>query len=129
MALSESERAFLERTHQAAMITVGRDGRPRVARVGVNLVDGKLWSSGTQGRVRTRRLRQDPRCTLFVFDTGYGWLALDTNLRLFRLMQNRPTGSLSWFAGELGPQEFLRTMAEEQRLIYEFEITRSYGMT
>ena len=78
MALSESERAFLERTHQAAMITVGRDGRPRVARVGVNLVDGKLWSSGTQGRVRTRRLRQDPRCTLFVFDTGYGWLALDT---------------------------------------------------
>ena len=124
------------------MITVGRDGRPRVARVGVNLVDGKLWSSGTQGRVRTRRLRQDPRCTLFVFDTGYGWLALDTivgildgpdapelNLRLFRLMQNRPTGSLSWFAGELGPQEFLRTMAEEQRLIYEFEITRSYGMT
>ena len=78
------------------------------------LVDGKLWSSGTADRVRTRRLRRDPRCTLFVYDTGYAWLALETsvtildgpdaaerNLRLFRVMQDRPTGPLSWFGGSL----------------------------
>jgi PPOX class probable F420-dependent enzyme len=142
MALSDSERAFLDQHRQAAMITVGSDGRPRVARVGVALVDGKLWSSGTQTRVRTKRLRRDPRCTLFVFDTGFSWLGLDTtvrilegpdaaelSVRLFRLMQNRPTGNLSWFGGELSPEDFRRTMAEEQRLIYEFDITRSYGMT
>jgi hypothetical protein len=141
MSLSESQRAFLELHHQAAMITAGRDGRPRVARVGVSLVDGKLWSSGTRDRVRTKRLRQDPRCTLFVFDAGWSWLALDTtvrilegpdapelNLRLFRLMQDRPAGELSWFGGELSGEDFLRTMAEEGRLIYEFEVIRGYGM-
>jgi len=142
MPLSDSERSFLEQHHQAAMITVGADGRPRAARVGVCLVDGMPWSSGTQTRVRTRRLRQDPRCTLFVFDPGWSWLALDTtvrllegpdapelNLRLFRLMQDRPTGPLSWFGGELSPEDFLRAMEEEQRLIYEFEVVRGYGMS
>jgi hypothetical protein len=55
--------------------------------------------------------------------------APELSVRLFRLMQNRPTGNLSWFGGELSPEDFRRTMAEEQRLIYEFDITRSYGMT
>ena len=140
MSLSDSQRAFLEQNHQAAMITVGQDGRPRVARVGVCMVDGNLWSSGTQARVRTNRLRRDPRCTVFVFDSGWGWLALDTtvrvldgpdapelSLRLFRLMQNRPDGPLSWFNGELSPEDFLRAMEDEQRLIYQFEIIRGYG--
>src|SRR3954465_7918265 len=108
--LGEREREFLDANHSAAMITLGGDGVPKVARVGVALVDGRLWSSGTQDRVRTARLRRDPRCTLFVSDAGWAWLALETevrildgpdapdlNLRLFRVMQNRPTGELSWF--------------------------------
>ncbi len=141
MNLSESQRAFLDSHSAAAMITIGRDGMPRVARVGFKLVDGRLWSSGTQDRVRTNRLRRDPRCTLFVFDPGWSWLALDTtvrilegpdapelNLRLFRLMQNRPTGNLSWFGAEYSEEEFLRVMKEEKRLIYEFEVIRGYGM-
>src|SRR5437879_1540082 len=69
------------------------------------------------------------------------WLALETtvairdgddaaanNLRLFRLMQDKPTGPLSWFGGELEEDDFLRTMTEEQRLIYEFEVHRTYGL-
>lgn len=108
------------------MITIGRDSTPRVARVGIALVDGKLWSSGTQDRVRAARLRHDPRCTLLVFDAGWSWLALDTtvrildgpdapelNQRLFRQMQNRSTGNLSWFGREVSPDEFLRVMVEE----------------
>ena len=123
------------------MTTIGRDGTPRTVRVGVALVDGKLWSSGTQDRVRTATLRRDPRCTLFVFDPAWRWLTLDTtvrildgadalelNLRLFQQMQNRPTGNLNWFGRELSPEEFLKVMAEENRLIYEFEVMRGYGM-
>jgi PPOX class probable F420-dependent enzyme len=123
------------------MITVGRDGTPKVSRVGVALVDGKLWSSGTADRVRTRRLRRDPRCTLYVYDPGYAWLALETtatildgpdaaelNLRLFRVMQDQPTGALSWFGGELSEEDFLRAMVDEGRLIYEFEVHHTYGM-
>jgi hypothetical protein len=108
---------------------------------GVALVDGKLWSSGTQDRLRTRRLRRDPRCTLFVFDQQFSWLTLETtvtllegpeaaarNLQLFRVMQSRPSGPLSWFGGELDEAPFLQAMATEGRLIYEFDITRSYGL-
>lgn len=141
MFLTESQIAFLENNRSAAMITIAQDGMPRAVRVGVALVDGKLWSSGTQDRVRTARLRRDPRCTLFVFDKQYAYLTLETtvnildgdnapelNLRLMRLMQNKPTGPLNWFGQELETEAFLQKMAEQKRVVYEFEISRAYGM-
>jgi hypothetical protein len=141
MALAPTEVSFLGRQHSAAMITIGDSGVPKAVRVGIALVDGKLWSSGTADRVRTRRLRRDPRCTLFVFDQAFSWLALETivtildgpeaaaqNLRLFRVMQNRPSGPLSWFGGQLDDDSFLEAMVRERRLIYEFEVRRSYGV-
>ena len=139
--IPEPDLEFLADHHSAAMITVGADGVAEAARVGVALVDGRLWSSGTEDRVRTRRLRADPRCTLFVFDSGFAWLALETtvtildgpdapvlNLRLFRQMQGRPTGPLSWFDGELDEERFLQVMADEKRLIYQFEVQQAYGL-
>jgi hypothetical protein len=138
--LSDRDIAFLAGHHSAAMVTVAPDGVAKTARVGVMLVDGRLWSSGTQDRVRTARLRQDPRCTVFVFSDSYRWLTLETNVRilegpdvpelsvrLFRAMQNRPTGPLSWFGGELDEAAFRRQMVTEGRLIYEFEVHRTYG--
>ena len=140
MNLSDSQRSFLESHHSAAMATIGRDGTPRMVRVGVALIDGKLWSSGTQDRVRTARLRGDPRCTLFVFDDGWRWLTLDTtvrilegadapelSLRLFRQMQKHPTGNLNWFGRVLSSEDFLQVMVDENRLIYEFDVIRGYG--
>lgn len=108
MELNTDEREFLARNHAGAMITISRDGWPRPVRVGIAVVDGRVWSSGTATRARTRRLRRDPRCSLFVFDHhGFAWLALETtvsihdgpdaaaqNLRLFRVMQDRPSGPL-----------------------------------
>lgn len=140
-ALTEKQLAFLEKSRAAAMITPADDGFPRAVRVGIALVDGRLWSSGTQDRVRTARLRQNPNCTLFVFDATWSFLTLETRVRLiegpdvpelserlFRVMQNRPTGPLSWFGEEMSPEDFRRAMVEEKRLIYEFEIRRAYGM-
>jgi hypothetical protein len=107
----------------------------------VELLDGRLLSSGTEDRIRTVRLRRDPRCTLFVFEAGWKWLTLETRVsildgpetpalqvRLFRKMQNRPSGNLSWFGKELSEAEFLNVMGQERRLIYEFEILHVYGM-
>jgi hypothetical protein len=78
---------------------------------------------------------------LFVFDQAFRWLVLETtvtilegpeaaaqNLRLFRVMQDRPGGPLSWFGGELDEDAFLQAMADEHRLIYEFDVHRSYGL-
>jgi uncharacterized pyridoxamine 5'-phosphate oxidase family protein len=105
MELSDHDLEFLATNHSAAMITVGDDGVAKASRVGVALLDGKLWSSGTRDRVRTKRLHKDPRCTLFVFDAAFSYLVLETtvtildgpdapalHLRLFRQMQNKPTG-------------------------------------
>jgi hypothetical protein len=42
-------------------------------------------------------------------------------------MQSRPTGPLVWFGDELDEAAFLARMAEEQRLVYEFDVHRHYG--
>jgi PPOX class probable F420-dependent enzyme len=132
VTLSDRDRAFVANNRSAVMVTLRADGMPHVARVGVGLVDGRLWSSGTQGRLRTKHLRRDPRCTLFVFsDTNrQEWLALETtvtildgpdapdlNLRLYRVLAGEPDDV----------DEYLRAMVEEGRLIYEFEVGHTYG--
>src|SRR2546426_12740958 len=78
MNLTDKDRAFLDAHHAAAMITLRADGTPHAVRVGVALVDGKLWSSGTKERVRTGNLRRDPSYTVFVFDYTRHWLTIAT---------------------------------------------------
>ena len=131
--MDEKVRAFLEEHHSAVMATTKKDGRPHLARVAVGLVDGKLWSSGTRDRVRTKHLKRDPRCTLMVLDlkSPYVWMALETtvdildgpdavdnNLALYRALAGEPDDL----------QEYREAMVAEKRLIYQFDIERSYGM-
>lgn len=140
MPLSEQDIAFLHEPRAAGMVTLAKDGTPKIARVAVALVDGQVWSSGTRERIRTARLRRDPRCTLFVFDAGVNWMALEAtvdildddqsparNLKLFRVMQDKPTGPLTWNDGELDEEAFLQAMVDEGRLVYQFDVHRSYG--
>jgi len=143
--MNERVKAFLERNHAAAMVTLRSDGTPHVARIGVALVDGRIWSSGTQRRLRTRHLRRDPRSSLMVFDSGpngFGYLGLETvvtildgpdapelSLRLFQTMQPQaPSGRIAWFGQEKSFDEFLKAMVDEERLIYQFEVRRAYGL-
>ena len=146
IALNPDARAFLESQHSAAMTTLRPDGTPHTVRIGLALVDGRIWSSGTQARVRTRHLRRDPRSTLFVFDANWRWLSLECrvrildgdeaprqHVRLFEVMQRGMTpapspGTLLWYGTERSVEHFLRIMVEERRLIYEFEPERIYGM-
>ena len=141
MGLSADEIGFLDQHHSAAMITVGTGSTVKAVRVGVALVDGKLWSSGTSDRVRTRRLRENPQCTPVRFrqrirlaDAG------DDGQHPRRPRRARaepaavpadagkPSGPLQWFGGSLDEHEFLRRMSEEGRLIYEFDVHHSYGL-
>ena len=145
MNLSPEHLTFLEKTHSASMITLRRDGSAQAVRVGIALVDGKIWSSGTRARIRTRHLRRDPRSTLFVFDSGFNFLTLEStvtilegpdvpeqSLRLFQIMQagSQPApapGSVMWFGQEMTPTDFKAAMVAGQRLIYEFHVHRAYG--
>ena len=144
--MDERLQAFLAANQSAAMISLRPDGTPHVARIGLGVIDGKIWSSATQGRVRTKHLRRDPRSTLFVFETGYRWLGLETTvtilegpdvpqltLRFMRSLQagldpQPAPGRITWFGQEKTEEEFLQIMVDEQRLLYEFEVTRAYGM-
>jgi len=146
MQLGVKEREFLQQHHTAAMITLKPDGMPHAVRVGVALVDSKLWSSGTRDRVRTRNLQRDPRAVLFVFEQGFAALTLDTvvrildgpdvpaqSVRLFHEMQRgltpHPSGqNLMWYGKELTPTEFESAMRAEGRVIYEFDVQRTYGL-
>ena len=129
--MDEKVRRFLENHRDAVMATTKKDGMPHVARIGVGLVDGKLWSSATQDRVRTKHLRRDPRAALMVMgDDRWQWMGLETtvtildgpdapqlNLKLYRTLAGEPDDV----------DEYLEAMVKEKRLIYEFEILKSYG--
>ena len=130
--MDDRVRAFLERHHAAVMVTLRDDGTPHVARVVVGLVDGRLWSSGTRARLRTRHLRRDPRSTLFVMDDAdpYAWLGLETlvtihegddavdrNLALYRVLAGEPDDL----------EEYRAAMVRDERLVYEFGVLRAYG--
>jgi PPOX class probable F420-dependent enzyme len=144
MDLTAEQLSFLHQEHGACMVTLRPDGMPNAVRVATALVDGKLWSSGTADRARTKRLRRDPRATLMVFEGGtFRYLtlectvtildgpdALELNLRLFRVMQSvsGDDAPLSWFGGTYTPAEFVEVMRAERRLIYEFDVLRAYGL-
>jgi PPOX class probable F420-dependent enzyme len=144
--MNAEARAFVEKNRSAAMTTLRADGSPHTVRVGIAVVDGKIWSSSTQDRARTRHLRQDPRSTLFIFDATPRYLTLDCrvnilegayvpdqSVRLFQAMQQDMTpapaeGHIVWYGQPKTIDEFKQAMRDEQRLIYEFDVVRSYGM-
>jgi hypothetical protein len=144
--MDEDVKAFINKNSAAAMTTLRREGTPHSVRVGVGVVDGRLWSSSTQTRLRTKHLRRDPRSTLLIFDPQWLYLTLECrvtildgpdapqmNMRFMKMMQqqqNMPVeaGKVSWFGRQLTEEEFLETMVQEQRLIYEFEVLRHYGL-
>jgi PPOX class probable F420-dependent enzyme len=131
--MDDRVRSFVEKHHLAVMTTLKRDGTPHSVMVGVGLVEGRLWSSGTLTRVRTKHLRRDNRATLFVInrDNPWSWVALEShvailegpeaveqNLALYKVITGGPPEDL---------EEYKRAMVDEQRIIYEFSIDRAYG--
>lgn len=130
--MDDKVRLFLESNHSAIMCTLKKDGAPHVARISVGLVEGNLWSSGTDERVRTAHLRRDPRATLCVLDDSnrYAWLGLecevdildgpervDQNLALYRVLAGEPDDL----------QEYRDAMVTEKRLVYQFNVKKAYG--
>ena len=121
--LSQCRRAFLEANHSAIMATVHDRGRPHAVPVLCALVDGRLWSSGTDLRVRTRYLAARPFAGLTVLGKGFGgeWLTVsgpvetrrehrvEDNLRLYRSATGRDPNDL---------EEYRAAMVAERRLVY-----------
>jgi PPOX class probable F420-dependent enzyme len=121
--LSQRQRGFLEANHSAIMATVDDRGRPHAVPVLCALVAGRLWSSGTERRVRTRYLAAPPFPSLTVLGQGFGgeWLTIsgpvetsrdhrvEDSLRLYRAATGRDPDDL---------EEYRAAMVAERRLVY-----------
>ena len=130
--MDPSVREFIEANSRSVMVTLRKDGTPHVARVDVGLVDGKLQSSGTADRVRTKYLRRDPRATLCVLGSdGYSWLGLECKVKILD-GEDAPQLNLALYRAIAGEpddvDEYLEAMVQERRLIYEFEVEKTYGL-
>jgi PPOX class probable F420-dependent enzyme len=129
--LSDRQRALLEANHSAVMATVDGRGRPHAVPVLCALVDGRLWSSGTDLRVRTRYLAARPYASLTVLGQGFWgeWLTVggpvetrrergvEDNLRLYRAVTGRDPDDL---------EEYGAAMVAERRLVYVLTPERVY---
>ena len=129
--LTDRQRAFLEANHNAVMATVDDHGRPHAVPVLCALVDGKLWSSATDLRTRTRYLAARPYASLTVLGQGFGgeWLTVsgtvetrrqhrvEDNLRLYRAVTGRDPDDLD---------EYRVAMVAERRLVYVLTPERIY---
>lgn len=67
LAIPESHRDLLE-AQVGTLITVGRDGRPQATEVWFLAEDGTVGISLNASRQKTKNLRHDPVCTLFILD-------------------------------------------------------------
>lgn len=139
---------FVKDHPDAAMATTRLDGSVHVARIELAVVNGRIWSSGSEDLVRTKNLRRDPRSTLFVFGPHPDWIGLETVVDLvdgpdspklhLELMRERhrglaPAGMVMGHDDRIGgdrlyrEDEYTEHIASEKRLIYDFEIRRAYG--
>lgn len=132
--MDERIREFIDKNHAGIIVSVRKNGSPHVARVTVGVFDDKIWTSGTQTRVRTKHFRENPRAALTVLrqDDNWNWLGIEGKITIHegsdaieKLLQlRRVTGR--------DPEDleaFRRTMIEEQRLIFELTPERTYGNT
>ena len=123
---------FIAAQRSAIMVTTRKDGSSHTARITAGVVDGKIWVTGTQTRVRTKHLRANPKASLAVFESsGTGrWLGIEAVVTIHE-GPDAPQQCLALrrAAGQ-EPEDvdaFLRQMVEQERLVYEFEPTRAYG--
>jgi PPOX class probable F420-dependent enzyme len=79
----ESHRDLLD-AQFASLATVGRDGFPQVTEIWFLHDDGELKLSLNTARLKTRNLRRDPRCSLFLLDLQipYSYLEVRGNARI-----------------------------------------------
>jgi hypothetical protein len=130
-AVDEAMLEFVRKNQTAFMVTTRKNGTAHAARMNVTPVDGKLWSSGTKTRVRTKHLLQNPVATLAIFEEGTGrWLGVEARVTMYEGQDSQEKHLAMHKARGDAPADmaaFNKRLEDEQRIIYEFEPVRTYG--
>jgi hypothetical protein len=139
--------SFINRCPDAAMITLRPNGSAHTARIELAILDGQVCATGSAQLVRIRHLRDDPRCSLFVFSDHPWWLGLETEAavadgraaghRLVRFLRARHPGTAPGMVTAhddgLGADrpftesDYLDHAEQNDLVLVTFEIVRSYG--
>ena len=84
MTLFPESHQYLLDGQVASLATVGRDGFPQVTEIWFLYDDGELKLSLNDSRLKTRNLKRDPRCSLFLLDLAnpYKYLEVRGNARI-----------------------------------------------
>lgn len=120
------------------LATIQPDGRPHLSNIiyAFDPVQRLIRVSLTDGRVKTRNLRGDPRATLHVNTTdGWAWAAAEGTAELTPPATDPADATVDELvdlyrsiSGEHPDwDDYRRAMAAEHRLVLRLQITRLYG--
>src|SRR5436309_2605797 len=113
--LNEGMLDFIREHKSAIVVTVRPDGSSHTARVTAGVVDGKVWTTGTQTRVRVKHLRSNPRASIAIVANDGRWLGIEANVTLLDGPDAPQLCLALRSANGQAPKdvdEFLRTMIE-----------------
>lgn len=121
------------------LATLMPDGRPQLSTIVYGIDDDISTAriSVTDGRVKTRNLRRDPRAALHVSsDDGWGWAVAEGTAELSPVAADPGDGTVEELIelyrsirGEEHPDwaDYRRAMVDERRLVVRLRVNRVYG--
>jgi PPOX class probable F420-dependent enzyme len=123
---------------QGALVTVQADGRPQLTHISYAMDDqGIARISITDGRVKTRNLRRDPRALLHVAgDSFWDYVVLDGTVELSAVASDPHDAAADELVdlyraiGGEHPdwEEYRRAMVQDGRLVARLSARRAYGV-
>lgn len=146
LGLNEAELRFLNDHYHAAMITLRASGTPHVAQVGIALVTGPdgvqhLWQVARRSGSGPGTCATTPaaRCSSSIRPcAGWDWRRRSRSSMaptprglhplLFRAVLGLgPEQNITWGDNEATDAQIVAMTAAEERLIYDFDIHKTYG--
>jgi len=124
--------------HQGALVTIHGDGRPQLTHIAYAMDEhGIARISITDGRVKTKNLRRDPRALLHVAgDSFWDYVVLDGTVELSAVATDPHDAAadelVALYRAVSGEhpdwEEYRRVMTEDGRLVARFRAERAYGV-
>ena len=138
MAVDDRMLAFVAEHRWGVLAAVKPDGRPHISNVGYAYdPDEQLFRiSVTDGRVKTRLLRADPRVTLHVASKDFWtWVAVEGTAELTSVAEEPHDATVeelvTYYRGVSGEHEnwdeYRAAMVADRRLVVRFPPEHTYG--
>ena len=129
---------FVRQRHHGVLTTQKRDGRPQLSNIAYQVTDaGEIRISVTDGRVKTKNLRRDPRASLYVTrDDFWAYAVVDADVELMPVATDPHDATadalVEYFEAVSGDhddwEDYRRAMVADERLLVVLTPVHAYGM-